>query len=110
MDNFIRKAQVTKVVDGDTFDAYVDLGFTAWVKVRFRLRGIDCPEINSGIASERDRGHLARLRAIELLTIPTNIVHVKSFKSGVYNRWEADVILADGSSLADILIAEGHVK
>ena len=36
-------ATVTKVVDGDTIDALVDLGFDTWKQVRIRLNGINTP-------------------------------------------------------------------
>lgn len=44
-DNYYRKALVTRVIDGDTFDALVDLGFYVSIKQRFRILGIDAPEI-----------------------------------------------------------------
>ena len=37
-------AKVERVVDGDTVDALVDLGFDTWKKVRFSLNGIDAWE------------------------------------------------------------------
>lgn len=37
---------ITKVVDGDTVDAVIDLGFTISVRERFRLLGINAPEIH----------------------------------------------------------------
>ena len=36
--------KVTRVVDGDTIDVDVDLGFNIWHKARVRLAGIDTPE------------------------------------------------------------------
>ena len=38
------KCTVLRIVDGDTIDVMVDLGFETWVKKRVRLYGIDCPE------------------------------------------------------------------
>lgn len=108
-DPYIRNAFVTKVVDGDTFDAEVDLGFTCNVKVRFRLRGFDAPEIYRPKTDEEEqRGLIARDRVIDLIN--NQKIAIKSYKMGVYNRWEADVILPDGRSLAEVLIAEGLSK
>ena len=41
---FEYNAKVLKVVDGDTIDAWVDLGFDTWKKVRIRMHGINAPE------------------------------------------------------------------
>lgn len=109
-DSYVRKVKVIRVIDGDTFEGAVDLGFTVTVTVRFRVKGIDTPEINSGTDIEKARGQAAKLRAEELLKASNNMIMIKSYKAAVYNRWEADVILADGTSLAEILIAEGHIK
>lgn len=41
------RAQALRVVDGDTVDLWVDLGFRNYLSGRFRLYGIDTPELNS---------------------------------------------------------------
>lgn len=46
-------AYIKRVVDGDTFDAEVDLGFHTWSKQRFRINGYSAPEIR-GV--EKDMG------------------------------------------------------
>ena len=38
------KAKIERVVDGDTVDALVDLGFDTWKKVRIRMMGLNAPE------------------------------------------------------------------
>ena len=38
------KAKLDRVIDGDTVDAMIDLGFDTWVHKRIRLEGIDAPE------------------------------------------------------------------
>ena len=46
MDNYRRKALITRVIDGDTVKAVVDLGFGVnYQPNSFRLAGIDCPEL-----------------------------------------------------------------
>ena len=37
-------AKVKRIIDGDTVDAYVDLGFKTHLEIRIRLKGIDTPE------------------------------------------------------------------
>lgn len=44
---YVYKCQVVKVVDGDTVDVLVDLGFSITTKQRIRLYGINTPELNS---------------------------------------------------------------
>jgi endonuclease YncB( thermonuclease family) len=55
---------VDNVVDGDTFDAMVDLGFETFKRVRFRLKGINCPEVH-GIT--KPEGLHAKSRTTELV-------------------------------------------
>ena len=46
----------TRVVDGDTIDARVDLGFSVWLDCRIRLEGIDAPETRTKNLSEKMAG------------------------------------------------------
>lgn len=41
---YIYNASLIRIVDGDTIEAMVDLGFFTWKKVTIRLYGIDTPE------------------------------------------------------------------
>ena len=41
MDKYIYKAKLERVVDGDTIDALIDVGFDIWIKKRIRYKGID---------------------------------------------------------------------
>ena len=60
-------AKVTRVVDGDTVDALVDLGFDTWKKVRIRMAGINAPESRTRDLEEKKRGLAARARLKVLL-------------------------------------------
>ena len=60
-------ATVTKVVDGDTIDALVDLGFDTWKQVRIRLNGINTPESRTRDLEEKARGLAAKARLKEIL-------------------------------------------
>ena len=50
---------VTRVVDGDTVDVILDLGFSILHKCRVRLYGIDTPESRTRNKDEKIRGKLA---------------------------------------------------
>jgi micrococcal nuclease len=57
-----------KVVDGDTVDLLIDLGFDVFVKKRVRLYGIDTPECRSVDPNEKKYGLLAKQTVEELLS------------------------------------------
>lgn len=79
------KAHVTKVYDGDTVTADIDLGFNMVMrKQKLRLLGIDTPEIRG---EERPEGLVSRDRLSELiLNTDVHIVTHKDSK-GKYGRW-----------------------
>lgn len=105
-------AEVTKVVDGDTFDANVDLGFNTFAKLRFRLQNFDAPELSSSKELERKHASEAKL-FVENLILNKQILLKSSkgkIREAVYNRWEAAVILPSGADLATILKQNGFTK
>jgi hypothetical protein len=61
---YVYAATCVKVIDGDTYDLLVDLGFRAFEKVRVRLRGYNAPEMST------QEGRLARLAALDILDPP----------------------------------------
>jgi micrococcal nuclease len=60
--------EVTRVIDGDTVDCIIDLGFKISTKYRIRLAGIDTPETRTTNAKEKIYGFEAKVRLQELLT------------------------------------------
>ncbi len=103
------KALVTRVVDGDTFDARVDLGFTVSVDVRFRLADIDTPE-SYRPSSEEERIHGEAATHFVKTLIEGKEITINSAKTGKYGRWVASVTLPDGRNLTELLIKEGFEK
>ncbi len=61
------EAVVERVIDGDTVDALVDLGFNIHIRVRVRLYGIDTLETRTRDSEEKIRGIEAKDRLIQLL-------------------------------------------
>jgi len=51
-----RIKQITRVVDGDTIDASIDLGFDIALEKRIRLAGVDTPESRTSDANEKKYG------------------------------------------------------
>ena len=78
---FEYNATVIKVVDGDTIDAMIDLGFNTWKKVRIRMHGINAPESRTRDLEEKKKGLAAKARLIEMLEENEN--HFKLISHGV---------------------------
>ena len=60
-------AKLVRVVDGDTADAMIDLGFDTWVKKRIRFMGIDTWESRTRDLEEKKKGLEAKAFTKHLL-------------------------------------------
>jgi micrococcal nuclease len=99
------KAIITKVYDGDTLTANVDLGFKVWAKkVKLRLLGVNTPEIRTKDQEEKRHALQARDRVRELCLEKEVIVITHGM--GKYGRWLAEVRI-EGVDLKALLITEG---
>ena len=109
------KISLLKVVDGDTIDAEIDLGFDIKVKKRVRFMGINAPESRTKDLEEKARGLAAKDRVKQLLEGCKNIT-LKSHGVGKFGRClgELHLDVIDGQekltlvSLNELLINEGH--
>jgi micrococcal nuclease len=99
------KAKVVKVIDGDTFDINVDLGFSIWTLQRLRLVNVNTPEIRG---SERKDGLRVKRYVKEL--IEGKLLDVDIFKRGKYGRYVAEIYLEDGTELSKHLILNNMAK
>ena len=104
-------AEVVRVVDGDTVDAFVDLGFDMHSKQRVRLYGINTPECRTRDLVEKAAGLKAKERLKCLLRDNKNrcIVETRLDKKGKYGR-VLGVLHIDKTNLNKTLVAEGHAK
>lgn len=113
------KAIVERVVDGDTIDVIIDLGFKTWKKVRVRMEGINTPESRTRDLEEKKRGLAAKDRLVEILKYNNNECTLKVSGVGKFGRAIASVYVdtlspaSDKSSMTEInvnkqLIEEGH--
>jgi len=104
------KAKVIRVVDADTIDAEVDVGFGITMNQRFRINNYDAPETwRPRNEAENIHGNAATNRAITLLM--DKDVLLKSTKvAGIYGRFGADVWLEDGRNYIEVMINEGFSK
>ena len=108
---FEYNAKVLKVVDGDTIDAWVDLGFDTWKKVRIRMHGINAPESRTRDLEEKKRGLAAKARLIEILNEVDNEFILVSHGVGKFGRCLGDIRIQLNNTQKSVnlqLIKEGH--
>ena len=99
-------AKLIRVVDGDTVDANVDLGFNVWVKQRIRLYGIDAPETRTRDLKEKQAGFETKKRLSELLEKNDGSFVLKSHGIGKYGRCLGTLFI-DNIDLNKLLLNEG---
>jgi len=98
--------QVTRVVDGDTVDANIDLGFDISYFSRIRLFGIDTPESRTRNKDEKLRGLLAKEYIVNALANGKQIVVKTALeKKGKYGRVLGSLVV-DGLDLNQDMIAK----
>ena len=106
------RCNVIKIVDGDTVDVDIDLGFGVWLHdERVRIMGIDTPESRTSDLVEKKFGLAAKERVKQLLG-KTAVLKTQVDKSGEDLKGKFGRILGDfavgDSTLSKILIDEGH--
>jgi len=104
------KAKLDRVIDGDTIDVVVDLGFYTKVKERLRLAGIDTPEVygTKKNSKEYQKGVEAKEYVEKRLQENNNEMIIKTDKVGKYRRWIAEIILEDSKkTLNQELVEKG---
>ena len=86
---------VTRVVDGDTIDVILDLGFSILHKCRVRLYGIDTPESRTRDKDEKARGKLAAKYLKDSIKNGTKIILRSKLKDskGKYGRVLGEIIV-----------------
>lgn len=106
-------AELLRVVDGDTLDARINLGFGVYVHHRLRLAGIQAPEIraNARGTPEWQRGSAARDYLFARLNRSGGAMEIVSSRHGKWRRWIAEIYLPDSErSLNQELVDEGHAQ
>ncbi len=96
-------ATVEKVIDADTIDVRIDVGFSIQLYDRLRLRGINAPEV------ETQEGKLAKKFLVDYLSrCPLIILRTYKQKEEMYGRWLADIFALKGCSDPYKIAAEGE--
>jgi micrococcal nuclease len=101
------KAQLVRVVDGDTIDADIELGFNIFMRDRIRLMGIDTPESRTRNLAEKSWGLAAKHRLIELLaeTDGAFVLRTEEMSKGKFGR-VLGTIMINGKDANQSLIEE----
>lgn len=111
MNTFYRyNAKVLRVVDGDTIDCMVELGFNVTMQIRFRLSGFDAPETYRPKSNDEKKSGLRATSSLGNMIGGRDVI-IESNKFGKY-RYLAKVYLRDDSELSvnQLMIDLGHTK
>jgi micrococcal nuclease len=89
--------KIVKVIDGDTVDVDIDLGFGVWLKKeRVRVNGIDTPESRTRDKEEKKFGLISKNRVKQLLPVgSTQILKTESDRNGEDKKGKFGRILGD---------------
>ena len=109
---WIYNAEVKKVVDGDTFDIIIDLGFATLKKGRVRLYGVNTPESRTSNAEEKKMGLAAKEFTDQWLTKANHKVKIETIidKNEKYGRVLARVWDESGNCLNEDIIKSGLAR
>jgi endonuclease YncB( thermonuclease family) len=109
---FHYKASVERIVDGDTIDVRLDLGFDIHMKARIRFAGINAPESRTRDPIEKAAG-LSAKRYVESWCDNDDgnvIVQTQLDGKGKFGRVLGRILNDDGECLNDEMISLGHAK
>ena len=103
-------AKLVRVVDGDTADAMIDLGFDTWVKKRIRFYGVDAWESRTRNKEEKVKGLAAKEFVKDLLeNSDDGKFAIRSHGVGKYGRVLGELFVkGHESSVNELLKENGH--
>ena len=112
MDKHIYSAKLQRVVDGDTCDALIDLGFDTWVKKRIRFFGVDTWESRTRNLEEKKKGLAAKEYVKDLLeNSDEGKFLLKSHGVGKYGRVLGELFVkGHEQSVNELLKENGHAS
>lgn len=101
---------INKVIDGDTIDIDIDLGFSITISSRIRLKGINAPETRTTDLDEKEKGIQAKNWLIEKLSTNEEFI-IDTYKEDKYGRM-LGILYSENSeiSINQMMLNEGIVK
>jgi len=103
------KAIVSNVVDGDTFDMNVDLGFEISTKQRFRIKDFNAPE-SWRPKTEGEKKHGLEAKELAKVLLLNQLIMIETFKADLHGRYVVNVTLPDGRDFKTVMINSGMSK
>lgn len=97
--------RVEAILDGDTVDLWINLGFSTFVKKRIRMYGLDTPETRTRDKEEKVLGCAAKARLVELLS--EGVCDLDSLELGKYGRVLGILYVGTTNVNAEMLKTEG---
>ncbi len=101
-----RLKALAEVVDGDTVDLDLDLGFSLTLRQRVRLYGVDAPELRSKDHAEKARAQESQAFVSQWFALPGEVL-VRTTKEEKYGRMLADCYREGAPSLCAELLERG---
>ena len=120
---YVYRATIMKIVDGDTVDVQVDMGFDTFQNMCIRLFGINTPELRSKSIDERIKAQEAKKFVQDKIPVGSKI-YIETFKDkkGKYGRYlaniyedrpgvaETEILAGKWHSINQLLVENGHAK
>jgi len=96
------RVEVLRVIDGDTIDVRLDLGFEIKKKVRLRLTKVDCPERKDKVGWQKAKDFVTN-------ALSSGKVKIVTYKAGGFGRYLADIWVGK-IHLNKELLEKGYAK
>lgn len=105
---YVYHAVVRRIVDGDTVDCDIDLGFDQWIhRARVRLKGVDAPETRTLDLVEKAYGLMVARRVEELLPVGSTVtLFSHEYRRDGFGRIIGDFEMSNGNLLTHALLEE----
>ena len=103
------KCIIKRIIDGDTVDVDIDLGFETWLmNKRVRIVHIDAPETRTRDLEEKAAGLEAAAFVESLLPVGSKQILISKEYNGKYSRLIGDFLVNDSDTLSSVMLKEGH--
>jgi len=101
--------EIIKVIDGDTVDAIIDVGFNILIKKRIRLYAINAPETRTKNKKEKQKGLESKKALSAALDMHKGKITIQSHGIGKYGRIIGELFI-EGNSVSEFMVSEGFAE
>lgn len=103
------RAQVIRVLDGDSIEVTIDLGFQIYNRHILRLSGVDAPELNARDPAVRMAAQVSKAFLASLISGAVVIIRTRKDSTDKYGRYLADVY-REGLHINQEMLLAGHAR